>query len=487
MAALAAIGGISTRDPPPTGGLRLALDGAGTGLAFGVGANCVALRFIAPVVPRFTGFPLSLGLLLLGLLAMLEGTRWMVACIAYRSLLRMQLPSPAAFALGIYAGTFVPTMLPWTPAGGLAPIPALLQLAELIGERGVSALMALEAAALAEVACSFARRRTSLQTAWLAAVGSAIFAGQLAYGLVRIAAVERMRANAPRSKVALVQPSIEPSLDGNAGRGAAVLAKLSDITRRAEAQGVDVVVWPEGAYPYPLRHGQTRTSPDRAVVQPGIRGPIVTGLETTDWLQTTVYNSSLLATSDGMLAAPYDKRHPLWFGEIMPFADDIPFIRRIWGRRLGITAGTNNIPIVVGKLRAAVLICYEDTLPRAGREAMTVHPNVILNLTNDGWFQGSIESDLHTRVSTVRAIELRRDLLRSVNLGAPSWIDAAGEMRAHSAATKDILIAEPALLDIPATIYARFGDLPWVLSAVLGVLAHAFGRSLLRARVVQGT
>ena len=86
---------------------------------------------------------------------------------------------------------------------------------------------------------------------------------------------------------------------------------------------------------------------------------------------------------------------------------------------------------VAGPIRAAVLNCYEDTLPAAGREAMERSPNLLVNVTNDAWFAGSAEGELHLRLAVLRAIETRRDLVRAVNQGPTTFVDAAGRVRAR--------------------------------------------------------
>jgi apolipoprotein N-acyltransferase len=118
-----------------------------------------------------------------------------------------------------------------------------------------------------------------------------------------------------------------------------------------------------------------------------------------------------------------------------------------------------------------VLICYEDTVPEAGREALALRQNLLVNLTNDAWFSGSSESELHLRLAVLRAVEQRRDLVRAVNEGPPTWVDAAGRVRARgSSSFASTLLTEPALLDEPPTVYARYGDAPW--SIALLVLAN---------------
>ena len=91
------------------------------------------------------------------------------------------------------------------------------------------------------------------------------------------------------------------------------------------------------------------------------------------------------------------------------------------------------------------------------------YPNLLVNVTNDAWFVGTAAPRLHVRLSAMRAIELRRDLVRSVNLGVAAWIDASGTVRAENDSPKPgVLMAEPSLRS-GETIYSRFGDWPMAL------------------------
>jgi apolipoprotein N-acyltransferase len=449
---------------------RVALTGARRGLVFGAAANLVALRFIPDVIARFTPLPWAAGVLALVLLAFFEGTRWMVASVACETLARARVPRPVAFAAGVYAGTFVPTMIPWTVAGGVSPWPAMVQLADVCGERGVTFLMALTAG-LAASGVRLARvpaTRTHALRVFSAAV--VLLIAQAGFGVARMRRITAIRSSAPTARVALVQPGIGATTRWEIERAPAIVQELSALTASAEAQGAGLVVWPEAAYPYRLAHG-SRREPAGAlpILEPGVHGPVVTGLLTTA-PGGLAYNSAVLATRDG-LSATYDKRHLLWFGETVPLADRLPWMRLVFARGLGLSPGNHAVTLDAGRVRAAVLICYEDTLPEAGREAMAQSPNLLVNITNDAWFGGA-ESELHLRMAAMRAVELRRDLVRAVNLGVPSWVDATGRVRARgSPEFVGVLPTEPALLDGADTFYARFGDLPWALAGL--ILANA--------------
>jgi apolipoprotein N-acyltransferase len=128
----------------------------------------------------------------------------------------------------------------------------------------------------------------------------------------------------------------------------------------------------------------------------------------------------------------------------------------------------------LGRVKAGVLICFEDILPEAGREAASVSPNLLVDLSNDAWFAGSREPAMHLLAATMRAIETRRDFVRAVNVGPTSFIDATGRIReAYEAGIPAALVVKVALLDGAPTIYARFGDWPWIvlLLAMAGIFA----------------
>ncbi|MGD0525455.1 MAG: apolipoprotein N-acyltransferase [Polyangiaceae bacterium] len=457
--------------PPFASRARVALTGARRGLLFGIGANLVALRFIPAVVASFTPLPWAVGALGLLLLAAFEGLRWMVAAVACETLVRARVPRPLAFAAGVYAGTFLPTMMPWTVAGGASPWPVMVQLADVVGERGVALLMALTAGLLTE-ALAVGRPETRRRGALALGAAVLVLAAQVGLGAARIASVDRQRAAAPHVSVAMVQPAIGASTRWEEARAPGILAKLTSLTRSAEARGADLVVWPEAAYPYPLPHGSRRDpDPTRAILQGGAHGPVLTGLLLTGAADGASYNSAVVATRDGALSDSYDKRHLLWFGETVPLADRLPWMRRVFARGLGLAAGDRSVALPAGRVRAAVLVCYEDMLPETGREAMETSPNLLVNVTNDAWFAGSSESELHLRVATLRAVEARRDMVRAVNFGPTSWVDAAGRIRQRASADfPGVLLADVALLDGPPTVYSRYGDAP--LALLVLVLAN---------------
>lgn len=469
--------------PIPGGAVKVVRAGASRGFFFGFAANLVALRFVPDVLARFTPLPAIANGLALVLLSAAQALPWAIGgaltrWLARPSAARRATPASLAFASGLYAATFVPALFPWTPAGGLAHWPVLLQTAELVGERGASFLVAIACGLVAEGATP--TRRAGARARSLAGAAG-LFALIASYGALRMHAVDAARAGAPRAKIALLQPDFDATFRWEEERATQMMERLSALTRRAEQSGAVLTVWPESAYPYTLAHG-VKSAPrgHRAVLQQGVRGPVLTGAYLTKGggLGT---NSAILVHPNGAIDPSYDKRHLLWFGEAVPFADTFPILRQIFARGTGLTPGTESVALRTGPIVAAVLDCYEDTLPQAGREAMEARPNVLVNVTNDAWFAGSAEGELHLRLAVLRSIEARRDLVRAVNRGPTSWVDAAGRVVARTDPTPGLeppppLVADVALLHAPITPYTRYGDAPLVALVAIALALPSLRR-----------
>jgi len=472
--------------------------GASRGFFFGLAANLFALRFVPEVMARFTDLPAALGWVALVLLSAVQALPWALGA-ALGSWLAHPRPAAAsrpvvppflAFAIGVFAATFVPAVFPWTPAGGLARWPVLLQTAELVGERGTSFLVAIGCGLVADAiargsgAARVERLRASARPL---ALGAIVFGVLLVYGWVRMRAIDAQRAAAPHARVALLQPDFDAMFRWEEHRAQMMLDRLTKLTKRAEEAGAVLTVWPESAYPYTLAHGVKHSPPGaRSVLQHGVRGPVLTGayLKKGGGLGT---NSAILVEPNGAIGPSYDKRHLLWFGETVPLADTFPILRDVFARGTGIAPGTESVAFRAGPIVATVLNCYEDTLPQAGREAMEPRPNLLVNVTNDAWFVGSAEGELHLRLAVLRSIEARRDLVRAVNRGPTTWVDANGRVVARHDATPGLgpsppLLADAALLDAPVTLYTRAGDAPLVVLVLVSVSLPIALRELRRRR-----
>jgi apolipoprotein N-acyltransferase len=476
----------ATIDDAPTG--RRAF---GRGIAWGTLAGLIGLRFVPEVIQRFTELGTYASLLALLLLALGQSVPWgLGALVAHALRRRARVPLELAFSAGIYVTVLVPTIFTWTPAGVVSPWPAFVQLADVLGERGVSAIFALGSALL--VRALRARGEPRVAARWgLLAVG--LFAALGIHGTLRMRSLTAASEGLPEVRVALLNQAVDPLERWDPKNHVWILDRLRELTRNAEAEGAELTVWPEAAYPYPIAHADRRAPRGaRSIVGLGVRGPVLAGLithasptrQSDGSIVIDSYNSATLVTPEGTLQEPYDKLQLLWFGETVPGAQYFPWLRRVFQKSGSLLPGDAPRALILERtgapaLRLGVLNCYEDTLPSVGRwVTKELRPSLLVNVTNDAWFVGSAEPELHARLAVMRAIEQRRDLVRSVNLGVVSWIDAAGRVRLrHEGTEPAFVIATPKIRDDAITLYASLGDLPF---GVLLVLSLAF--SARRAR-----
>jgi len=129
------------------------------------------------------------------------------------------------------------------------------------------------------------------------------------------------------------------------------------------------------------------------------------------------YNAALVLDATGRPLACYDKMFPVMFGEYLPLGDRLPILYRLTPLPAGLTAGTAPVAVEVAGHELAPTICYETALPGGIRSivqrlaAAGRRPDVLVNLTNDGWFWGSSELDMHLAAGIFRAVEVRTPLV----------------------------------------------------------------------------
>lgn len=376
----------------------------------------------------------------------------------------------------------------------------VIQVCDLFGAWGLSFLIAMGNVLILDLLTLPLFQRTESGSRWAAtqrrkiAIVAGLVVATLVYGVVRIA-TSHLR---PGPRLALLQTDFPQALK-NKVELPEVMAKLDHLVADAAASNPrpDLIVWPETSYPVGFVQIEPGLSEsDFATLarkdDPGLRTaywrdrrqrgaaelhgltdeigiPMVVGAITYDFRTRGFFrfNTAALFLPGKIEVATYHKQALVVAGEYMPFLETMPWLLNLTpytdGYVPSLSPGTGPKLLESGGVRFAPIICFEDTIPTLARRAVlgtgsSSRADVLLNLTNDGWFRGSPEQQAHLAISVFRAVECRRPLVRAVNTGISAVIDGNGRIVASlPQATEGVLSAEVPL-DGRASVYLIVGD-----------------------------
>jgi apolipoprotein N-acyltransferase len=190
-----------------------------------------------------------------------------------------------------------------------------------------------------------------------------------------------------------------------------------------------------------------------------------------------VYNSALLAGRGGEVVGRYYKTHTVMFGEYIPFGEALPWLYKITPMSGGLSIGDGPKVFDVAGLKLSPSVCFESTIPHLIRAQLAqlarrgTPADVLVNVTNDGWFWGTGMLDLHFRCGVFRAVENRKPLIVAANTGISAHVDGNGAIRQRGPKRKTEALIATVHADGRRCLYGMTGDgLGWTCAAVCGAL-----------------
>jgi apolipoprotein N-acyltransferase len=384
-----------------------------------------------------------------------------------RTLLPLVLVFPAVWTALEFFRSYLLTGFPWYYlAHSQQDFLSVIQISDLAGAYAVSFLVAAVNVVifewlyqarwfralfgLVEPVLAPVRWRLLTQTA----VVGLMAAATLIYGRFRLG--QDSFDTGPR--VALIQGNLDQDVRNDASESDQMAQQAFDHVRRLCDQAAlqhpppQLIVWPENSCPQEWRE------------RPSGR-PTPKSLEFADWAaerwRTNIliglecysadangkelrYNSAVLVLAHddtgkyrGQPSGRYDKMHRVPFGEYVPFQESFPWMKTFapYDFEYSIRSGKEFTRFDMNSYRFGVLICFEATDPLLARQYVGSEENksnidFFVNISNDGWWRGTSGHDQHLAISRFRAIENRRAVCRSVNMGISAVIDGNGRVLA---------------------------------------------------------
>jgi apolipoprotein N-acyltransferase len=358
---------------------------------------------------------------------------------------------------------------PWMLAGyALSPYGGLLQIVTWTGIYGLSFV-------LVGVASLFA---LGLKVRDMRLVGAAL--AIVVLGVVIPGPVEETPAD-PLS-VRLVQTNIDLDQSWLPADRTQLLDELHRLSTQGEVEP-DLVVWPETPGPFRLEPDSFFIHRAQSVARE-LNAHFLVGYM--DSIGDLPSNSAGLLSPSGDQVSRYDKIHLVPFGEYVPLQRLLFFAESLVRNVGNFSPGSDFTMIPLDGHSFAATICYEDVFPGLIRKFTSGGAELIVNITNDGWFGETSAPYQHLRMSTVRAAENRRYIIRGANTGITAIIDPFGNILSQTELGERTILDGVAGYRTDRTFYVRFGDVFAYLVTIL-MLASAVIPRAQRSDTLAGT
>lgn len=184
-----------------------------------------------------------------------------------------------------------------------------------------------------------------------------------------------------------------------------------------------------------------------------------------------IFNRAYLISPTGSDAGFYEKTHLVPFGEYLPPLLAFDFLKPLLQGVGDFTVGTSVEPLQTGVLSLGMLICYESIFPELAQQRVRQGANVLLNISNDGWFGDSSAAEQHLQLAAMRSVEQGRWLLRGTNTGISGVFDHKGRLITKGGQFSAQTVPAFMQLRSQTTLYHALAPwLPWLAIALLLVL-----------------
>lgn len=459
------------------------------GFSYGLGWFGVGISWVHVSIDQFGGLPLAGSLGLMALLVSYLALYPMFASglsFKLRKAGLMPLLFAACWTLAEWLRSVLLTGFPWLSLGYSQTSAGLKDLAPLIGETGISFVLAFSAAALAQLA----QQQKPVKRYSYVIIAGIIFALS-----PQMRAFKGWQQTGETLSVLLVQGNIKQELRWAPEQEWPTMLKYMDLTRPHFQ--TDLVIWPEAAIPQlePLAESYLDNL-NRAALYANtavISGILDYNFKTQQtWNNLIVLGKRYPDAKDGDYfyghGNRYSKHHLLPVGEFVPMEDWLRKLAPIFDLPMSsFTRGSYVQPnLVANGYHLLPAICFEIAFPAQIAANMTADTQLLLTVSNDAWFADSIGPLQHMQIAQMRALEFGKPLLRATNNGVTASVNASGEISKVAPQFTEAVLADTIQLTKGSTPYSRVGDYPLQLLCAILLLFGAGRCYLLRRKRPSG-
>jgi apolipoprotein N-acyltransferase len=329
---------------------------------------------------------------------------------------------------------------PWMLSGyALVPYPGILQMVTLTGVYGLSFLATAMNSAIA-----YGLITRSIK--WVAGSAAIVL---LTWFLPDVGANEM-----DPIAVRIVQTNISIDQSWKEPDSSQLMNELTALSTRGGAHP-RLVVWPETPAPFYLKEDAGFRTRMQSIARTMNAYFLVGYIDGDDKNPT---NSAGLLSPTGDEVSRYDKMHLVPFGEYVPLKRLFFFAESLTRQVGDFMPGTNYTLSTIDGRKVSTIICYESIFPNLVRQFVNQGSELIVLITNDGWFGQSSAPYQHLRMGVVRAVENRRYMVRTTNTGISAIIGPYGKIEGATPIGIRTIVDGTAQFRSDRTFYTRYGD-----------------------------
>ena len=374
--------------------------------------------------------------------------------------------APCAWVLWEWMRGHLLTGMPWWgPGYALSTYGPFLQFTRVGGILGLSFLALMGAAAIT----LWLKDRHGKLTVRFVPLTLALLGVVYLWGYRQSGQTVLPRAETP---VGYLQPDIGQDVKWDPAHASSTMDSFSNLSLAFRKYGLKLLVWPETSTPFEwdtdrdYRKRVTSLSDETAA--PILLGSVLSS-------GGAPQNGAVLVLPGGAEAGRYAKTHLVPFGEYIPFREWLSFAGPIVNTIGDFQPGSSLAPIATPAGKVGVTICFEGIFPGLVREQVRQGAQLLVNMTNDAWYEGTPGPYQHFLLERVRAVETDRYLVRSANRGISGVVNPRGKLLATTAGSGPASFWGLVAPRESRTLWTRIGDL-WLLLALCGVCSAGFWR-----------
>ncbi|NVN98227.1 MAG: apolipoprotein N-acyltransferase [Geobacteraceae bacterium] len=356
-----------------------------------------------------------------------------------------------------YLRAYLFSGLPWASLGysQFRTLP-LIQIADITGVYGVSFLVLTVNIFLFQLWRWIRGKDGATYPILATVVAVPLFLLTIFYGFISLNKGEHGK----EIKVALAQGNIPQDVKWDPAFQEETVAIYERLSRRSKGTGADLVVWPESSLPFFFQKELLYSDRVSALARE-LNSYLVVSSPALDFVdgKERLLNSAFLISTDGSSVGRSDKMHLVPFGEYVPLARLLPFVKKMVQGIGDFSPGRSALPLSAPFGKMGVLICFEGIFPEISRDYVRNGATLLVNITNDAWFGDSSAPYQHLSMTVFRAVENRVPLVRSANTGITAFIDSRGHVQAMTILFKEALLSGKVKLGTTRSLYTVYGDI----------------------------